>query len=310
MCSKGEIDYEFEQLLEIGEIKHNVVWSGGRTMGDGNSLIDIGKLAEPAKVLIEKISDAVGWVAKPYQIKRVAQAEAEAEKIKAVAQIEITEIQNRGLVRMIQIEGKKQENIEQITSKAFNDLKPDAKPNEIENDWMANFFDKCDTVSDAEMQSLWAKILSGEANKPGSYSKRTVNNIASLEKNEANQFTSLCRFAWMIGNVTPLVYNVKDEIYTKNGINFSVLNHLEAIGLITFNDLAGYIRQELPKNFQVLYFGTPVAVSGPENVNKLKIGKVLLTKMGQELAPICGSTPVDGFIEYTKEQWKKQGFTV
>jgi hypothetical protein len=279
-------------------------------MGDSVSLIDIGKLAEPAKVLIEKISDAVGWVAKPYQIKRVANAEVEAEKIKAIAQIELTEIQNRGLVRMIQIEGKKQENIEQITFKAFNDLKADAKPNEIENDWMANFFDKCETVSNEEMQGLWAKILAGEANKPGSYSKRTVNNIASLDKAEANLFTTLCRFGWMIGNVTPLIYNVKDEIYVKNGINFGVLNHLESIGLITFNDPSGYIRQELPKNFHVLYYGTPVAVSLPENVTNLKIGKVLLTKMGQELAPICGSTPVDGFIDYTKEYWKKQGFTV
>lgn len=49
----------------------------------GNSLIDLGKLAEPATKLIEKVSDAVGGIAKPWQIKRVASAEAAAAKIAA-----------------------------------------------------------------------------------------------------------------------------------------------------------------------------------------------------------------------------------
>ncbi|OFZ28345.1 MAG: hypothetical protein A2622_04380 [Bdellovibrionales bacterium RIFCSPHIGHO2_01_FULL_40_29] len=279
-------------------------------MPDGNSIIDIGKLAEPAKVLIEKISDAVGWVAKPYQIKRIASAEAEAEKIKAIAQIEVTEIQNRGLVRMIQIEGKKQENIEQITSKAFADLNPDAKPNEVDNEWIANFFEKCDTVSDAEMQSLWAKILAGESNKPGAFSKRTVNNISSLDKSEAHLFTTLCRFGWAIGTFTPLIYNIEDDIYKQNGISFSTLTHLESIGLITFNNLQGFIRRQLPQKFLITYYGTQVIVELPQNVSEMKIGNILLTKMGQELAPICGSQPIIGFVEYVKEYWKKENYMV
>ena len=39
--------------------------------------------------------------------------------------------------------------------------------------------------------------------------------------------------------------------------------------------------------------------------NELETGKVFLTKIGQELAPICGSQPVEGFYEYVKEQWKQ-----
>ena len=34
----------------------------------------------------------------------------------------------------------------------------------MEEDWIANFFDKCRIVSDSEMQSLWARVLAGEAN--------------------------------------------------------------------------------------------------------------------------------------------------
>lgn len=52
-----------------------------------NNLINLGKLSKPATVLIEKISDAVGGIFKPYQIVRVAKAESEANRIQAESQI-------------------------------------------------------------------------------------------------------------------------------------------------------------------------------------------------------------------------------
>jgi hypothetical protein len=128
-------------------------------MSDPTALISLGDLTKPATVLIEKIAEAVGGGFRPYQIKRVARAEAEADKIKALAGVEISEIQQRALVRMIGEEGKKQKNIEDITAEALPKLNDTAKPEEIENDWLANFFEKCKLISDKEMQSLWASLL-------------------------------------------------------------------------------------------------------------------------------------------------------
>lgn len=105
-------------------------------MGDDNSLINLGDLSKPATVLIEKISDAIGTLYEPRQIKRIAHAEAEAEKIKVMAGIEVSEIQQRALVRLVQEEGKKQENIESITANATSQLKDDAKPEELDEDWI------------------------------------------------------------------------------------------------------------------------------------------------------------------------------
>ncbi len=48
-------------------------------MTEGTSLVNIGELSKPATVLIEKISDAVGGIAKPWQIRRV-QRRSEAER--------------------------------------------------------------------------------------------------------------------------------------------------------------------------------------------------------------------------------------
>ena len=85
-------------------------------MAENGSLvnIDFGSLSKPATVLIEKISDAVGGIAKPGQIIRVAKAEADAEVIKARARIEISELEERALHRMVREEGLRQENIESI----------------------------------------------------------------------------------------------------------------------------------------------------------------------------------------------------
>jgi len=34
----------------------------------------------------------------------------------------------------------------------------------------------------------------------------------------------------------------------------------------------------------------------------------MLTKIGQELAPICGSSPEPDFFEYICDKWKKEGY--
>src|SRR5690606_19325847 len=132
------------------------------TMAEGTSLINLGDMSKPATVLIEKISAAVGALYEPRQTKRIAQAEAEAEKIKALAQIEISAIQQRALIRMVQEQGRNKENIERITAGAAEKLDSNADPSKMENDWIANFFEKCKSISDSEKQSLWLALLAGE----------------------------------------------------------------------------------------------------------------------------------------------------
>ena len=281
------------------------------------SALNVGDLVKPIDTLIHKISDATGVLYEPRRIRRRAKAESEAAIISAKAEaaadiikveskIEITDLHQRAAQRWIQEEAKRQKNMEDIIDKAEPHLNAEAKPDSMEDDWIANFFDKCRIVSDSEMQSLWARVLAGEANIPGTYSKRTVNLISEFDKGDAELFTKLCGFGWMIADVVPLVLDEKAEIYNRHGINFGTLSHLEDIGLVQFNGIGNFQRLNLPKRFAVLYYGKPLRLEMSEDTdNALGIGKTLLTKIGQELAPICGSKPVDGFYEYVKDQWKK-----
>ena len=281
-------------------------------MTEGTSLLNIGEISKPATILIEKISDALGGIAKPWQVRRVAKAEAEADKIKAIAHIEIDELQRRALQRFVAEEAKKQGNIEEITAKALPQVKDEAQPENIEDDWITNFFDKCRLISDEEMQTLWSKVLAGEANSPGTYSKRTVNFLGSLDKSDAFLFQSLCGFGWLIGDVFPLIYKLDAEIYAKHNIDFGSLTHLDEIGLLSFNNLTGYRRIHLPQKITIAYYGRSIDIEfDKEKDNELDIGHVLLSKIGQELAPICDPKPIPGFFDFIIEDWTtKKGLNV
>lgn len=274
--------------------------------GTSNSVINLGEISKPADTLIKKVSQAVGGIFAPYQIKRIAKAEAEAALISAQSKIEITDLTRRAVGRWIDEETRYQRNIEDITTKALPQLKEQSDPAAIEDDWITNFFDKSRIVSDAEMQTLWSRVLAGEANAPGTYSKRTVNSLADLDKSDAELFSKLCGFAWMLNERVPLVFDITAPIYEKNGVEFSAFIHLESIGLIQFNAVAGFKLYKLAQDISVSYYGKRLDLHMPkESDNELSIGKVLLSKIGQELAPICGSKPVDGFWEYVVDRWKQ-----
>jgi len=269
------------------------------------SLVNLGELSKPANTLIEKVSSAIGGVFEPWQIKRVAKAEAEASLIKAKSEIEITDLHRRAMHRFVEEEANRQENMEEITKKSIPHLGAESNPEKMEDDWVTNFFDKSRIVSDEEMQSIWAQVLAGEANAPGSYSKRTVNLLGDLDKRDAELFQTLCRFGWSFRSFTLLIFDSQDNIYNDVGINFGSLSHLDSLGLIQFNAVTGFSRQRLPKNFTVAYCGQPLSLTmNQEKDNKISIGQVLLTQAGQELARVIEAPGVEGLYDYVKDKWK------
>ena len=269
------------------------------------SLVNLGQLSKPADTLIKKVSSAVGGLCEPWQIERVAKAQAKADLIKAQSELQITNLHRRAMHRFVEEEAQRQQNMEVITEKSFPQLEEKSDPSQMEDDWVTNFFDKARIVSDGEMQDIWAKVLAGEANAPGTYSKRTVNFLGDLDKRDAELFQNLCSFGFFVGGFTPLIFDSQANIYTDKGINFSSLTHLDSIGLIRFESISGFNGMGFPKKFTVLYCGQPLVLEMPKNDgNDLPIGSVILTKLGQELVSVCKAPGVDGFLDYVKEQWK------
>jgi hypothetical protein len=295
--------------------------------GPGTNISIGGDWGGAAKALIEKISDAIGGWYRPHHIRQIAEAkgdekrilaeaDADAERIRALSQIEIDELQRRAMCRWVGEETKKQVNIESITVKALPHVDEDAPTGEVEEDWIVAFFDKCRLISDEEMQQLWARILAGEANFPGKYSKRTLALLSSLDKGDAILFQKLCSFGWIIADVVPLIFDVEDPIYNGHGIHFNVLRHLDTLGLIDFVGLTGFNHLTPQKEITVYYYGSPVRLEFYESTRRktgdyeLDIGLVMLSEAGQQLATICEPVPVPGFLEYVAEKWKSHGYVV
>jgi len=226
--------------------------------------------------------------------------------LKAESEIQVDDLRRRALHRFVEEETRYQSNIENTILKAIPQLDDEADPSQVEDDWITNFFDKCRIVSDDEMQTLWSRVLAGEANAPGAFSKRTVNILFDLEKHDAELLTNLCGFGWKINEIlTPLIFDVEGDIYNIKEINFSTLSHLESIGLIRFTGLTQFTKQHVPKGLRVSYFGQALDLEfEKEKDNYLDVGKVFLSVAGDELAQICGSKPVEGFVDYVREQWK------
>src|SRR2546426_55333 len=110
--------------------------------------VNIGDLTKPITALVKKISNAAGILYEPYQIIRIAKAEAERNRIRKESQIENAEIERRALERFKSEEIRKQQNIEGVIHLALPQLDEKADPTKVEDDWIANFFDKCKFISD------------------------------------------------------------------------------------------------------------------------------------------------------------------
>lgn len=281
-------------------------------MEEKHSLVDFSGFAKPVDTLNNKISEAIGGIFKPWQIKRVAKAEAEAEIIKEIGRMKLNELQQRALTRFIYEETKKQENIESIIMNALPFIENKAKPENMDNDWITNFFDKCRLISDNEMQIIWGRILSGEANSPGTYSKRTVNLLSTLDKYDAELFMNLCRYVWVInGDPIPLVIDVNNKIY-KDLIKFDELNHLDTIGLIKFEPVSGYALSGLSQKEDFSYFGKNVNVTFKNEIKEsvVDIVYVAFSKIGYELYRVVNNTPIPEFFNISIQYWREQGINV
>ena len=264
--------------------------------------VDAGDLPESANLLIEKISRAVGGVLAPWQIVRMAKAEAAAALIRTKSGVQVTQLQRRMAARILDEETQRQMVIEQVTAKAIPLLIATADPSQMDDDWTRNFFEKVRIISNEQMQTLWSRVLAGEANAPGTFSKRTINILSDLDASDARSFSSLGNFTWSFG---PLVTNLHHKIYPINGITKDALRHLESLGLIFNLDMVeksvtigGIGLAPVEYQGRKLWIGTRDGSGWATST-----GQIIFTRSGRELLQACKQTPVEGYWEHVLETW-------
>lgn len=276
--------------------------------------VDFSGLSEPATKLIEKVSDAIGVLYEPRKIKKIAEANSEVRKIELKTSLELTELEERAFKRTMRSQVRKQQNIDNITIKAAAEIVDQDQNNidQLDDDWIVHFFKQCEDISDEKMQSLWSRVLAGESIKTGSFSKRTINFLASLDKKDAELITNLGSTVWNEEyNPLPLIFDFEHKTLEKIGLDYTAIRHLESIGVITIGQLHFSIQFSQDVGV-IFYHGKPITLKintaknhnkfMPKKENSVDIGLVLLTNIGTELIRICGSQPNEDYFHYALKE--------
>lgn len=164
--------------------------------GNGFSLIDQKGLSEPVTKLVDTVSSGVGILYEPTRIRRKARAEADAAIILARGDEKVQEVNLRAAERLASNELRRQENIESIVVQAVEALPDKVSGESVDEDWVAQFFNYSQDISDKQMQAVWAKILAGEVAKPNTFSLRTLHLVRHLRQTATTEFRSFCSYTF------------------------------------------------------------------------------------------------------------------
>lgn len=132
----------------------------------------------------------------------------------------------------------------------------------------------------------------------------------NLDPEDSRIFKALCQFLWIQGDPLPLIFDVSNEVYTKQGITLSTLKHLDAVGLIVF-DVNGFVKKGLGKHTRLFYSGRPTKIGFHNDANNyLDLGHVLLTELGKEMVSAYKLARNQEFYEYVINRWFRQGLVL
>jgi hypothetical protein len=284
-----------------------------------------GTTAVPKSVakLIDTVGDQIGLFLEPIHIRRKGQASIDVLVSKAKAQAEIAvlkienklaieSIQDRAAERVLRLEERRQANIESITEQAASGLPADVSEEPVDEDWVAQFFDHCQDVSNEQMQSVWARMLTGEVARPGTFSLRTLAAVRVMSKTDANLFTRFCTLVWEMPNgLIPFTPELA-VVSAVDGLNlkFADFVRLDALGLIRFESLTAF-SLEFNSNSKLNWrYHGKLHILTKTDSREIEIGNAIMTDVGQELAVISGSTPNEEYRISAVAKLRQQGWEV
>ena len=215
--------------------------------------------------------------------------------------------------------------VRQAAEQLVNKTVPNSEP---DHDWTARFFNEVQDVSSEEMQALWAKVLAGQVERPGSTSIRTLGILRNLEQSTASLFRlfcSACVFLCPDGHelidarVPSLGGNAAHNALKTHGFPFGALNRLNEHGLIIsdYNSWSDYritIGVKFAGDDQLVRFPfrfqdrhwvlVPDRPRDPDAA--FKLSGVALTWAGWELSAVVGVQPLPQFTQVLIGYFKGQ----
>ena len=244
---------------------------------------------------------------------------------------------SREITQRIQFQEKKrQSNIATVVRQAASALEgkyvEDHQPN---HDWTARFFSDIQDVSNREAQLLYARILAGEVERPGSTSLRTLTILKNLDMPTAILFGVLRSGCISVhhdqaqpvdARVLALGGDAAQNALRKFGLSFDNLNILNEHGLIipdyrswydiricirTFgtNEKRERLMVRIPFEFENRHWVLEPASSWTTGA-EYRVSGVALTGAARELLKVVECRPIPGYREELKAFFASQEMTM
>lgn len=214
------------------------------------------------------------------------------------------------------------ERFEGIALNAIPSIRSNNRAGEIDSEWAERFFDNASVVYDEEMQKVWSALLAGEANEPGTFSKRTMSILADMSAEDARLFRTLCGYCFIpysdagesVESEDPVVIMIPDKertSYNDGALSVEGVSTLISYGLVvtavsrvlTFYQVGYSIYLDTPK-------GRFAMVSHQHDELKLSFKYAVLTPAGCELAKLCEFASADDFIRVLTNFCEPKNVTV
>jgi len=195
--------------------------------------------------LLGALSDWPAAFAEGRAAKRRLKDELERKLLEV--QAEVAERKLRGLeqagdvllVGLLKDNGRKQSNVAGVVIEAVEEMKALPPPNQpqsgaasdepdqVNEDWINQFARFAEDASSDELQQIWGRVLAGEVNCPGSFSRHTLRFISELDKTTAEH----CEFAMemAIQTMIPKTEVWNDSYHLEVGLDLQRLGILEGL---------------------------------------------------------------------------------
>lgn len=289
-------------------------------------------VVSPAEKLIEAVSGAIGKAYEPRHVRKMAEAKAYelkliADTVRNNSDVPIVydstgvsidtsnyeEIAKRASYRLAFQEITKQQNIEAVVDRAYDELSGEEFANNepVSQDWMSRFFNSVEDISNEKMQEIWGHILAGEIRSPNTYTYRTLECLRNITQQEAEVFLRVTALA--LRSAATYFIMTDNDLLNKYNVYFSDVLKLEECGLMTAQTLsftlATSTEQSLILNSK--YIGL-IREEKP-NAKKIKLSVFAFTGSGIQLMnaiqPECNEQYLFDCLQFIADKHKDFSIT-
>lgn len=290
--------------------------------------IEIGDIKNITESTIDRTKNVLEWISQPKEEAR----DYLIESIKKNSNL--TDQEKGSLIYNSRKFTREYLNSKRIYEQAKEHYTDHSQQAVIDDDWLHFFFDKAEKVSNKSMQVIWAKMLAGEFNKPGSISRKLMHIISVMDVNSAKSFQTLCmyvfkRYGLMTSYNTDALF-IPSGFYTNSfefmlkvekwlleagysnnkdlalsiTMNTGELNSLENLGLI---QLVPEAKCGIPLVYSLS--DSELVYIRPQDDDEIPLGTYSLTQEGEQLYKILNQYGDKAILiiidKYLKEKGKK-----